>query len=495
MSTVHPISLYNTLSRSVETVTPVDGSQTIRMYSCGPTVYNVAHIGNMRAFVAADVLQRVLRTVGGYEVRWVMNITDIDDKTIRDSSETSDCWLPAMGSRAGDAHGDLRTFTAYWMQEFLHDIQTLGIRQDHLAALPRATDYIQPMQQLVVDIFNAGYAYVSQGSVYFNVGAYAQQHAYGRLYTIDREHFREGVRIDADEYDRESVSDFVLWKAQKDGEPAWDLHIDGQVLPGRPGWHLECSAMSHELLSPFPIDIHTGGVDLRFPHHEDELAQCCAGYHVPDQSHFWVHNEFLEVDGRKMSKSLGNYYTLRDLLDKGLDPLDIRFALLSAHYRTVLNFTFEGVRAAAAARRRVQEYIWDLVDRTDGYEVVDADAPNPLQEVFQELANDVHTPKALAALHTFINVHPVEEMDEHEAARVLYAFGLLNSVVAVWTAQPRPEIEIPDDVLDLADARWEARLAKNWAEADRLRDALVALGWHMKDGKDGYDILPLEPGT
>ncbi len=491
MSTSHPISLYNTITRSVEPVTPVDGSQTIRMYSCGPTVYNVAHLGNMRAFVAVDVLQRVLRTVGGFDVRWVMNVTDIDDKTIRDSSPTSSAWLAEMGPRAGVPHEDLRTFTTYWMQEFFRDIEALGIRTSDLERHPRATDFIEPMQALVRHIHAAGFAYVSAGSVYFNVASYAAQHPYGRLFAIDRENFREGVRIDADEYDRESVSDFVLWKARKDDEPYWDFELDGQSLPGRPGWHLECSAMSHELLGPFPIDIHTGGVDLRFPHHEDELAQCCAGYHVHDQSRFWVHNEFLEVDGKKMSKSLGNYYTLRDLLAKGLDPLDIRYALLSTHYRAVLNFTFDGVRAAAAGRQKIQNYIWDLVDRTDGYEVADDGAVNPLQEVFAELANDVHTPKALAALNTFVNTHPVAEMEETDAARVLYAFGQLNRIIGVWTAQPRPELDVPDEVLDVADARWEARLAKDWAEADRLRDVLKTMGWQMKDGKDGYDILPL----
>jgi len=485
------ISLYNTLTRSVDPFTPADGTSTVRMYSCGPTVYNVAHIGNMRAFLAADLLQRVLRAVGGYDVRWVMNITDIDDKTIRDSSPESDVWTSEIGDRSGNANADLRTFTTYWAHQFLTDITTLGIREDHFLALPRATDYITQMQQLVLDILSAGYAYVSDGSVYFNVGAYDADHTYGRLFKIDRENFREGVRIDADEYERESVSDFVLWKARKDDEPYWDLVVDGATLPGRPGWHLECSAMSHDLLGPLPFDIHTGGVDLRFPHHEDELAQCCAAWHVEDQARFWVHNEFLEVDGKKMSKSLGNFYTLRDLLVKGLDPMDIRFAMMGTHYRTVYNFTFDTVKAAAAARQKIQDYIWDLVERTGGFESFADEGPRELQSVFTELANDLHTPKALAQLHTFINENDVADMDESRAAKVLYEFGVLQQVFGVWTAEPRPALEIPEDVLAVADERWQARTAKNWAEADRLRDELAAMGWSMKDGKDTYTLEPI----
>ena len=486
------LHLYNTLSRSVEPFVTADGSETVRMYSCGPTVYNVAHIGNMRAFLVADLVQRVVRAVGGLDVRWVMNITDIDDKTIRDSAPGADTWKSEMGERSGTPNDDLRTFTSYWATEFLNDIEQLGIDREHFEALPRATDHIDGMQQLIRDIHAAGYAYVSEGSVYFNVGAYDKKHDYGRLFTIDRENFREGVRIDADEYDRESVSDFVLWKARKDDEPYWDLEVDGQTLPGRPGWHLECSAMSRELLGPLPFDVHTGGVDLRFPHHEDELAQCCAGYQVDEQARFWVHNEFLEVDGKKMSKSLGNFYTLRDLLGKGLDPLDIRFAMLSTHYRTVYNFTFDTVKAAATARQKVQDYIWDLVERTGGFESFTDEGPRELEGVFAELAHDLHTPKALAQLHTYINDHDVADMSETEAAKVLFEFGLLNQVFNVWTAAPRPTLEIPDDVVELAEARWSARASKDWAEADRLRDELKQLGWSMQDGKDTYTLEPVE---
>lgn len=485
------LSFYNTLSKSIQPFTPADGSNTVRVYSCGPTVYDVAHIGNMRAFLAADAIQRTVRSVGGYDVRWVMNITDIDDKTIDGSREGSTRWIDAMGARTGNVMSDLRLFTTYWADQFLADIQTLGIKIDHFEQLPRATDYIDSMMDLIVKIVESGYGYVSEGSVYFNVAKYGADHEYGRLFQIDRANFREGVRIDADEYDRESVSDFVLWKGRKGNEPYWDLVVGGETLPGRPGWHIECSAMSYDLLAPFPFDIHTGGVDLRFPHHEDELAQSCAGYHVGDQANFWVHNEFLEVEGKKMSKSLGNFYTLRDLLDKGYDPLDIRYSMMSSHYRSVYNFTMDGIKSARAARLKVQDYIWDLVEITGGFEADVDDEPRELVKVFEALADDVHTPRALAELFTFINANPAEGVEPERASALLNEFGRLNGVFGVWTASPRPELDIPDEVLDIADERWEARLAKNWAEADRLRDELARLGWVMKDGKDGYDLEPI----
>lgn len=485
------ISLYNTLNKSVQPFTTADGSNTVRVYSCGPTVYNSAHIGNLRAFLAADLVQRVLRVVGGFEIQWVMNVTDVDDKTIRDSAPEANAWKTQMGDRSGDPVVDLRTFTTYWADQFLIDIDAIGIDHDHLMELPRATDYIDQMAELIGNIVEAGYAYERDGSVYFDVAKYRTSHEYGRLFAIDFEHFQAGVRIDADEYERESVSDFVLWKKQKDDEPYWDLELDGKPLPGRPGWHLECSVMSKALLGPLPFDVHTGGVDLRFPHHEDELAQCCAGYGASEQAMFWVHNEFLNVEGEKMSKSLNNFYTLNDIEKKGIEPLDLRFAMLSTHYRSVYNFSFDSVKAASLGRAKIQDYIWDLVDYTGGFEHVAEDGPRELAEAFEALASDAHTPKALAAIHAFINSNPVIEISEQRAASILFEFGMLNGVFNVWTAAPRPTIEIPKEIEDLADTRWIARSAKNWAEADRLRDQLRAKGWEMKDGKDSYELHQL----
>ncbi len=483
-----PIRLYNTLTRSEELLQPVHSDGIVRIYSCGPTVYNTAHIGNMRAFLFTDILQRTIRSVGGFDVHWVMNITDVDDKIIRDSTVGSAAWPAALGEQTGDAMENMGRFTRYYEQMFVDDIASLGIRPDHFFAMPRATAYVSQMQDMIRGIVKAGYGYVSDGSVYFSVSAFRKHHAYGRLYTIDAENFRDGVRIDADEYERDSVSDFVLWKGQKPGEPAWEFELDGMQLPGRPGWHIECSAMSKELLG-LPFDIHTGGVDLRFPHHEDELAQCtaCDGTagHDFTQARLWVHNEFLEVEGRKMSKSLNNFYTVNDLRQRGLDPLDVRFALISAHYRSVLNFTFDGVAAAGKARQRIQNVIWDLVDRA-------GDVPNGMvpEGVAAALANDLNVPRATAALHEFVASIPNAPTAE-QAAQALGQLRAVNDIYALWTFAPRPTLTIPDTVAALAALRWQARNDKNWAEADRLRVELGAIGWQMKDGKDSYTVEPL----
>lgn len=494
-----PIRLYNSLTKSVEAFSPVrDG--IVRMYSCGPTVYDTAHIGNLRAFIAADTLQRMLRTVGGYDVRWVMNVTDIDDKTIDGSAPGSARWRADMGPQSGDALVDLRTFTTYFERMFKDDIQAVGIQPGHFYAMPRATDYIKDMQELILDIVKHGVGYVSDGSVYFSTTAYRQlelpdgrRATYGRIFQIDEEHFREGVRIDADEYDRESVSDFVLWKGRKGQEPYWDFVVDGHSVPGRPGWHIECSAMSKVLLD-LPFDIHTGGVDLRFPHHEDELAQCTAGYHSYDQAMFWFHNEFLEVEGRKMSKSLGNFFVLSDLVKRGLDPLDIRYAMMSAHYRSVYNFTFENVTAMAKGRRRIQETIWKLVENGAilGSEQQNHASVPPISIVFERLADDLHTPTAMSELYGYVaSVDAVvNDMSAAERNAALADLSRVNDVFAVWSFEARPALNIPTRIQQIADERWAARTAKNWAESDRLRDLLASEGWSVKDGSAGYVLEP-----
>ncbi|MCX6141202.1 MAG: cysteine--tRNA ligase [Candidatus Kapabacteria bacterium] len=487
------IRLFNTLTKRIDAFSPLDPSR-VRMYSCGPTVYDVAHIGNMRAFLLPDLLQRTLRVVGGFDVSWVMNITDIDDKTIRDSAVGSEKWRPEMGTQTTDALANLKMLTAFYAEEFHRDLASFNIVKKHFAAQPLATDYIPQMQALINDIMSSGYAYVSEGSVYFNVSAYAKRHEYGRLFAIDKENFREGVRIDADEYDRESVSDFVLWKARKDGEPYWDYDVNGTNLPGRPGWHIECSAMSKEILG-LPFDIHTGGVDLRFPHHEDELAQCTAGYHEHDQATFWVHNEFLEVEGKKMSKSLGNFYTMRDLVAKGIDPLDVRYAMLQAHYRSVYNFTFDIVQGATTARKKIQDYVYDVKERSSFVER-EAEGADPVAArvlrttVFTELADDLHTPKALAALFSFMSQHSAAMLSPEEALSVLGVLSDINDVLAVFEISDRPVVIIPDNVSAIAQARWAARTAKDWSESDRLRADLTALGWTMNDGKDSFTLEP-----
>ncbi len=488
------VYLYNALTKSVQPVKPLTEGE-ISIYSCGPTVYNTAHIGNMRSFLFADILQRVMRVVGGYRVRWVMNITDIDDKTIADSAIGSTLWPVELGAQSEDSMENLSRLTQYYSEMFLTDISRLGIEQKHFIAMPRATHHIDEMRNLTQAIIDAGYGYVSGGSVYFNVAAYRETFPYGRIFHVDMENFREGVRIDADEYDRDSVSDFVLWKARKGDEPYWDFTVDGENLPGRPGWHIECSAMSKQLLG-LPFDIHTGGVDNRFPHHEDELAQCCAGYHVAEQASFWCHGEFLEVDGGKMSKSLNNFYTVSDLLERGLDPRDVRYSLINGHYRNKLNFTFEGVAAASKTRMRVQQFIWQLLRKVNlnsysGAELSILGKPLALREkVYSALADDLHMPRALAELFSALNEIVVSDLSEDESAQYLEVLWGINRVVNVWEFMQQVAIQIPESVTRIAEQRWTARAEKRWADADVLREQIAALGFVMKDGKDGYTLEP-----
>ena len=476
------IKLYNSLTRKKENFKPLD-SNKVRMYTCGPTVYNYAHIGNMRAFIFADLLQRVLKTVGEYDLQWVMNITNIDDKTIRDSRPGSDKWKVEMGVQSDDLKINLKKFTDYYEAEFLDDIAKLGIQLSDFDALPKATEYIPQMQELIRKIVDKGYGYISEGSVYFDVSEWSKDHEYGRLKKIDFDNFRKGARIDADEYERDQVSDFVLWKAKKEGEPYWEFEIDGKKCPGRPGWHIECSAMEKEILG-LPFDIHTGGIDLKFPHHEDEIAQSHAGYGV-DPTAFWCHNEFLEVEGERMSKTLGNFYTLRDLIEKGIEPLDIRYAMMTAHYSSKYNFTFDGVSSARKSKLRVQEYIYNLLNEDHGKEEPSAEILR--ENVFKELSDDLHTPKALAHVFTFINEYPASDMTKRSKEKLLDFFRELNSIFAVWDFIPKEEA-IPEDIQKMAEERFEAKKQKDFARADELRDKIQAKGYIIKDAKDSYTI-------
>jgi len=479
------INLFNSLSKNIEEFKPVHNNE-VRMYSCGPTVYNFAHIGNMRAFLFADLLQRVLRVIGEYDLKWVMNITDIDDKTIRDSRKGSPNWLEEMGEQSDSDLENLNKFTEVYFNYFIDDIGKLGINVEDFYALPFATDYIEEMQTLIIKIFDNGIAYVNDGSVYFNVSKWRTIDKYGKLFNIDFDNFKQGARVDSDEYEKENVSDFVLWKAKKDDEPFWEFEIDGQQCPGRPGWHIECSSMEFELLD-LPFDIHTGGVDLKFPHHEDEIAQSKAGYGC-EPTNYWLHNEFLEVEGQKMSKSLGNFFTIRDLVDKGLDAIDIRFAMLSAHYRTKYNFTFAGIESSRKARLRVQEFIYDLYDENVGNSTINLDEIR--NSIFSELANDLHTPKALAALFNLINNTKVNELTKDSKNELLALMNQLNHIFDAWEFNERPIIEniIPEEIINLAEQRWNAKKNRSFQEADDLRKLIDEKGFVIKDAKDNYTI-------
>lgn len=484
----YQIYLFNSLTKKVEKFTPLENN-IVRIYSCGPTVYNYAHIGNMRSFLFANLLQRVLKIVGGFKVQWVMNITNIDDKTIRDSAIGSPAWLPEMGKQTTDPMKNLIKFTEFYRKAFLEDIQKLGINLKDFYKMPKATDFIPQMQELVKRIVEKGFGYIINGSVYFDVSKWRNYDIYGKLYHIDFEKFKEGSRIDADSYEKEEFSDFALWKARKEGEPFWEFTLNGIKCDGRPGWHLECSVMEREILG-LPFDIHTGGVDLKFPHHEDEIAQSKAGYGV-EPTAFWCHNEFLLVDGKKMSKSLGNFFTLRDLLQKGIDPIDIRFLMLSAHYSTQLNFTFESLNSARKARLRIQNYIYDLFDNTStrGKEINSME----LKDIFyKELANDLQTPKALASIFEFINENPAKETNSTSAKELLTFFEEVNKIFNSWEIKPRTKIEfkIPDEVKELAEQRFKARKLKNFELADKLREEIKIKGYIVIDTKEGYIIEP-----
>jgi len=481
------LSLYNTLTKKVELFEPLHDGE-VRMYSCGPTVYDYAHLGNLKAFLFPDILQRTLRIACGYRVKWVMNITDIDDKTIRDSAIGSDRWNPGFGEQTHDPKVNVKLLTSFYEREFRQDLAMIGIKESDISTMPRATDFIAEMQELIRNIHARGYAYVAEGSVYFDVAKWRENEQYGRLFAIDVEHFKSGVRIDADEYSREHVSDFVLWKAVKEGEPFWDFAFDDMNLPGRPGWHIECSAMGHALLE-LPFDIHTGGVDLRFPHHEDEIAQSKAGYGT-ETAQFWCHNEFLEVEGKKMSKSLGNFYTLRDLIAKGMDPLDIRFSMVNAHYGSVFNFTEFGVDSASKARKRVQEYIYACFEGNTGHDNHAEELHQLRNDFFSAMCQDLHMPKAIEALFTFMKNCPAQVLSHRDRPAFLELMNDINEIVGVWSITPRPEGDsIPEEVKQLALDRWNAKISKDFALADELRKKISALGYIIKDSKDSYSIL------
>jgi cysteinyl-tRNA synthetase len=325
--------LYNTLTRREEPFAPASDN-TVRMYTCGLTVYARGHIGNFRTFVCLDVLRRTLKYLLGYDVRQVMNFTDVDDRTI------------AGAQKAGK---DLRTYTDEYIAAFREDARAMGL--EAVEEMPRATDEVnvRAMADLIASLTKNGHTYVSEGSIYFKISTMPR---YGQLAHLDPDGIRAGARVDADSYAKEDARDFVLWKASKPGEPAWNI-VDP---PGRPGWHLECSAMALRLLGEPPIDIHAGGIDLIFPHHENEIAQS-EGATGKQFSRFWVHVEYLQVEEQKMSKSLGNTYTIPDVLARGYRASAVRYLLLSAHYRKQLNFTWEGLAQEEAALGRLTDFL------------------------------------------------------------------------------------------------------------------------------------------
>ncbi len=472
-----PISLFNTLTRRVEPVTPIVPGE-ITVYNCGPTIYNYVHIGNLRTFLFQDLLRRTFEAAG-YRVRSCMNLTDVEDKIIRDSQKA----LPGeAGNQARLAA--MRAFTDVFERAFLEDIDALRIARP--TVMPRATDYIAHMIRLIQALEQRGLAYEREGSVYFRAGDLPQ---YGCLSHLDRSGIRPGTSVDADEYDRDAVSDFVLWKGARPGEPHWDSPWG----PGRPGWHIECSAMALDVFGP-RLDVHTGGVDLIFPHHENEIAQSEGAMGRRWVSH-WVHGEFLMVEGQKMSKSLGNFFTLRDLAARGVDPITFRFAIQGNHYRKLYNFSFDGVRAAKATLERLRTFRARMEEAPglprEGAPGVDVDPRARVaaarDEFWRAMADDLNTPEALAAILTMVtDLNARDDVRPLTAEERGAAVGLLDETDRIFAAWPHEAGGAADAEIEaLIAARTQAKAARNFAEADRIRDELKAMGIVLEDRKDG----------
>ncbi len=462
--------LYNTLTRREEDFAPVSG-RTVRMYACGLTVYARGHIGNFRTFVCIDVLRRTLKYLLGYEVRQVVNFTDVDDKTI------------AGAQKAGM---DLRAYTDQFIGAFRDDARALGIEEAE--ENPRATDpaNITAMADLIAALTKNGHTYVSDGSIYFKISTMPD---YGKLAHLDHEGMKPGARVESDTYAKEDARDFVLWKATKEGEPTWN---DVQP-PGRPGWHLECSAMALRLLGEPPIDIHAGGIDLVFPHHENEIAQS-EGATGKEFSRFWFHVEYLLVNDEKMSKSLGNTYTVPDVVAKGYRASAVRYLLLSSHYRKQLNFTWESLAAAEKALHRLMA----LVARLDGvttpgsHDAVTSAIDDATKAFRAALEDDLNTAGALGAMFELVTTlnSAIDggELGTGDVPAVRAAFDGFDRVLGVLSLRKAEEAEPPLPVEEIEKAiedRHAARRRRDFAAADQIRKDLEARGILLEDNPGG----------
>jgi len=462
---MNKLFLYNTLSGEKEEFKEVKRGE-VRIYTCGPTVYNYAHIGNLRAYIFADILVRAMRYNYGEEnVKWVMNITDVDDKTIRDSKIE----YPKLEPMAA-----LKQFTSKYEKLFWEDIDELNINRPDIAPHAAGDKYVEAQQKLVINIFNAGYAYIKDGSVYFDVVKYSKKYKYGQLVDINVSKLKSGARVDSDEYEKENVQDFVLWKGRKEGEPSWPLEINGEKLPGRPGWHIECSAMGESELG-MPFDIHTGGVDLKFPHHENEIHQSVIGYGCEKPVNYWLHNEFLLVDGAKMSKRYNNFYTLRDLEKKDFKSLAFRFLCMQTHYGKQMNFTFESLKSAEEGLSHLYNQAREFGTETGS---IDKNFKN---KFIAAVSDDFNTPQALAVIQELLKS---DISNKNKLATVLDFDKVLGlNISGVFTAA-----DLSVEVADLVKVRDKARVEKKFDESDRLRAKIEKMGYIVEDTKDGQRI-------
>jgi cysteinyl-tRNA synthetase len=460
------IYLYNTLSRQKEEFLPLY-KEEIGVYTCGPTVYNYAHIGNLRSYIFADLLVRILRyNFLEEKVKWVMNVTDVDDKTIKNSKIK----YPDL-----DPKEALRTFTKEFEDAFLYDMEKLNINKPDIITNAADIKYISRMQMLIKNIIDAGFGYIKDGSVYFDVIKYSKEYIYGRLINIDMSGFKAGLRVDMDEYEKENVQDFVLWKGKKEGEPSWDFELNGESLPGRPGWHIECSAMGEAELG-CPFDIHTGGIDLKFPHHENEICQSVIGYKQEEPVRFWVHNEHLMVDGQRMGKRFNNFYTLRDLEKKEINFLAFRYLCFQTHYGKQMNFTFESLKSAEEGLDHLYNQIREL-----GSDV--GNINEDFKNKFLEVANDdLNISQALAVVQEVLK----SDLENKDKLATVLDF---DKVLGLDLDKINEKIIIPEELKKLVEARQEARMNKNFQESDRLRDEITNLGYNVEDTKDGQRLV------
>jgi cysteinyl-tRNA synthetase len=464
------LRLYNTLSRQEEPFAPSSGN-LVRLYGCGPTVYARAHIGNFRTYVCLDVLRRTLKYVCGYDVRQVVNFTDVDDKTI---------------AGAQQAGVPLRDYTEQWINVFREDSAQLGLEPPE--ETPRATDddNLRAMGRMIAALDGNGHTYRRDGSIYFRI---ATLPTYGQLARLDRQGMQDGASVDVDEYSKDDARDFVLWKAAKPGEPSWDYGTG----PGRPGWHLECSAMALRLLGAPPIDIHAGGVDLIFPHHENEIAQS-EGATKERFARFWFHIEHLFVESEKMSKSLGNVYTIAEITARGHRASALRYLLLSSHYRKQLNFTWTGMDQAEEAIRRIVDFRTRLETVTGaGVHPHVPDSVQKARDAFRSaLDHDLNTAAALAAVFDLVRdvngAIDAREISATEAAAVRQAIDDFDRVLGVVSLRQAEDAQPPvplEEIDRLIEERKAARQRRDFAAADRIRNELADRGVLLEDNPGG----------
>lgn len=467
------LKFYNTATKQLEEFKPLYKDEA-RLYTCGPTVYNFAHIGNFRAYTFEDILHRAL-AYAGYRVTQIMNLTDVDDKTIRG------CKAAAI---------PLKEYTKPYIEAFFEDIKTLGVTP--AAKYPAATEHIPEMIALIQKLFDNGLAYKSEdGSVYFSVSHFPN---YGHPAHIDLSGMQGGARVSQDEYDKVAVGDFALWKSYTpdDGDVVWDSPWGR----GRPGWHIECSAMSMKYLGE-TFDLHTGGIDNLFPHHANETAQAEGATGKPF-ANYWLHCAHLRLNGEKMSKSLGNFYTLRDLLKMGWTGREIRYVLINGHYRQILNFTFDALAAARTALARIDaftERLAEVAKNASAAEALPEWAVNAKNAFDTAIADDLNTPNALAAVFGLVregnSAIDAGNLSDEAAQAVIELLKKFDTVLSVIYFGKKAEEGVPEEVQTLLDERAAARKSKNWAESDRVRDQLKEMGWEVKDTPDGQKVRKL----